>query len=48
MAQEQVVVSMLERFSAPAPGPDLAVQSPAAGASRSAKREAKSQTVTGT
>jgi DNA repair exonuclease SbcCD ATPase subunit len=47
-AQEQVVASMLERFSAPALGPDLAVQSPAAGASRSARRAAKNSTVTGT
>jgi hypothetical protein len=47
-AQEQVVASMLERFSAPAPGPDLAVPSPAAGASGSAKRGAKNPTATGT
>lgn len=36
-AQEQVVASMLERFSATAPGPDLAVKSPAEGGGRSVK-----------
>ena len=30
-AQEQVVASMLERFSVVAPGPDLAVKNPAEG-----------------
>ena len=47
-AQEQVVASMLERFSAPAPGPDLVVKNPPEGASQSAKREPKKSTVTGT
>jgi DNA repair exonuclease SbcCD ATPase subunit len=46
-AQEQVVDSMLERFSAAAHGPDLAAN-PAEGAARPAKREAKKSTGTGT
>jgi hypothetical protein len=40
-AQEQVVESMLERFSAKASGLDSAVNDPAEGASRSIKREPK-------
>lgn len=40
-AQEQVVASMLERFSAPAFSPDVAVKNPDEGVSRSAKRESK-------
>ena len=47
-AQEQVVASMLERFSATAPGPDLAVNNSDEGASRSAKRVSKKPTETGT
>ncbi|MES2244228.1 MAG: DNA-binding protein [Pseudomonadota bacterium] len=47
-AQEHVVASMLERFSATAPGPDSAVKNPDEGASRSAKRESKKPTGTGT
>ncbi|MCY1175218.1 hypothetical protein D9M73_154480 [compost metagenome] len=46
-AQEQVVASMLERFSAPALGPDV-VASPAEGAVRPGKRESKKPTGTGT
>ena len=46
-AQEQVVASMLERFGAPAVGPDV-VMSPAEGAGRPAKRESKKPTETGT
>ena len=47
-AQEQVVASMLERFSATAPGPDSAVKNPDLGGSRSAKRESKKPTGTRT
>jgi chromosome segregation ATPase len=47
-AQEQVVASMLERFSATAPGPDSAVKNPDLGVSRSAKRESKKPTGTRT
>lgn len=47
-AQEQVVASMLERFSATAPGPDLAAKNPPEGASQSAKRDSKKSTGTGT
>ncbi|MDP2742365.1 MAG: DNA-binding protein [Hydrogenophaga sp.] len=43
-AQEQIVANMLERFSAPAPSPELAVQSPAAGAVRSTKKPSKRPT----
>ncbi len=47
-AQEHVVASLLERFSTTAPGPDSAVKNPDVGASRSAKRESKKSTGTGT
>ncbi|MGL4275004.1 MAG: DNA-binding protein [Pseudomonas paracarnis] len=47
-AQEQVVVSMLERFSATTPGPELAVKNPDEVAGRSAKRESKKSTGTRT
>lgn len=43
-AQERIVANMLERFSAPAPGPELAVQSPAAGAVPSTKKPSKKPT----
>ena len=46
-AQEQVVASMLERFSAPVPGPNV-VSNPAEGGGRSAKRESKNPMETGT
>ncbi|MBI2746898.1 MAG: integrase, partial [Burkholderiales bacterium] len=46
-AQEQVVASMLERFSAPAPGPDLAVKSPAEGGGRSIKGASKKPSASG-
>jgi len=46
-AQEQVVASMLERFSATAPGPDV-VTNPAEGGVRPAKRESKKSTGTET
>ena len=47
-AQEQVVASMLERFSATAPGPELALKNPDEVASRSVKRESKKSTGTRT
>ncbi len=47
-AQEQVVASMLERFSATALGPELAVTNSDEVASRSVKRESKKSTGTGT
>jgi myosin heavy subunit len=47
-AQEQVVASMLERFSATAPGPGLAAKNPDEVAHRSVKRESKKSTGTGT
>ncbi|MDP2017191.1 MAG: integrase, partial [Hydrogenophaga sp.] len=46
-AQEQVVASMLERFSATAPGPELVVKNPDEVARRSVKRESKKSTGTG-
>ncbi|WP_293602890.1 DNA-binding protein [Polaromonas sp. 17-63-33] len=46
-AQEQVVASMLERFSAPAPGPNV-VTNLADGSVRSAKGESEKSTGTGT
>ena len=46
-AQEQVVASMLERFSTPATGPNL-VANPVEEAGRPGKRESKKSTGTGT
>ena len=46
-AQEQVVASMLERFSTPATGPDV-VANPVEEAGRPGKRESKKSTGTGT
>lgn len=43
-AQEQVVASMLERFSMTVPGPELAVKNPDEVAGRSVKRESKKST----
>lgn len=47
-AQEQIVVSMLERFSATAPSPDAATKDPFERAEKSGKRNEKNPTVTGT
>ena len=47
-AQEQVVASMLERFSATAPSPDASAKDPIEGAEKSTKRNEKNPTVTGT
>ena len=47
-AQEQVVASMLERFSATAPSPDAATKDPFERAEKSGKRNEKNPTVTGT
>lgn len=47
MAQEQVVASMLERFSTPAPGPNV-VANPVEEAGRPEKRESKKSMGTGT
>ena len=47
-AQEQVVASMLERFSATAPSPDASAKDAIEGAEKSTKRNEKKPTVTGT
>lgn len=46
-AQEKIVASMMERFSAPAPSPDLEVQNLPEGAGPSAKKGSKKSTQTG-
>lgn len=47
-AQEQIVASMLERFSATAPDSDSAAKNSDEAAMRSTKRESKNPTETGT
>ncbi len=47
-AQEQVVASMLERFSATVPSPDVAAKDPIEDAEKSTKRNEKKPTGTGT
>lgn len=47
-AQEQIVASMLERFSATVPGPDSSAKNPPEGAEKSAKRNEKTPTETRT
>ncbi len=47
-AQEQVVVSMLERFSATVPSPDASAKDPVEGAEKMTQRNDKNPTVTGT
>ena len=47
-AQEQIVASVLERFSATAPDPDLAAKNTADGAERTAKMDGKNTTKTRT